>query len=274
MILRHYSCAIPPHNNALCNTNTTLETIRLKQYIRNMKNVFLFFLLITIALPSFSLPFNEKLSHDNVQALEKGEIISRNIGKYKNISIQGDNAGITRIKEEIKNLNPNYLVELTQIRPYKGNEDLAQKLRSILEDIPSYAGIQYWSVQHERYYDLYKTAEVIEKQTLDEKTTRYIADLFMEPFSTIHSIITLEQTDDYLLYTMENTNNLKFNDKILCVNKNNMKSAILLFRDGDNWIIYGLGGCKALKIAIFEERIERSFINRIKTFCNYIYEKI
>ena len=251
-----------------------LEIIRPKQYSKSMKKILLCFLIATVALPSFSLPFNEKLSDDDVRTLEAGTVLSRNIGKYKNISIQGENPGIDRIKEEIKNLNPNYLVELLQVRPYNGNENLAQTMRAVLEDIPSYAGIQYWSVQHDRYYDLYETAEVLEKQTPDEKTTRYIADLFMEPFSTIHSIITLEQTDDYLLYTMENTNDLRFNGKFLCVKKNNMKSAILLFRDGDNWIIYGLGGCKALKVALFEERIERSFINRIKTFCNYIYEKI
>jgi hypothetical protein len=53
-----------------------------------------------------------------------------------------------------------------------------------------------------------------------------------------------------------------------------MKSVILLFRHEDNWILYGVGGVKALKVSFLEKRIETSFINRIKTFCNFVFTKI
>ena len=49
---------------------------------------------------------------------------------------------------------------------------------------------------------------------------------------------------------------------------------ILLFKDEDNWILYGIGGVNAPKIPFFSERIEVSFINRIKTFCNFIFTKL
>lgn len=221
-----------------------------------------------------ALPFNSKLSESDKETLNKGEVLIKNIEKLKNAAIEGDNPGIALIREEISDLSPNYLAEIIQIRPYEGNEDLMQKMRSVLEDIPNYAGIQYWSVQHERYWDLYSSAYIVGQEKISDTAVKYNADLYMAPFGTIHSPILIEQTDDYLFYVSGNTNDLKYEEKITCIKKNNMKSAILLFRDGDNWILYGLGGCKAMKVAMFQERIERSFINRIKTFCNYVFTKI
>lgn len=225
-------------------------------------------------IPAAALPFNAKLSESDRETLEKGDVLIKSIDKFKNASIEGENPGIARIREEIKSLEPNYLAEIIQIRPYEGNEDLPQKMRAVLEDIPSYAGIQYWSVQHERYWDLYSSAVVVGQEKISDTALKYNAELYMQPFGTIYSPILIEQTDDYLFYMSTNTNDLKFERKLTCVKKNNMKSAILLFKDGDNWILYGLGGCKALKVALFQERIERSFINRIKTFCSYVFTKI
>ena len=221
-----------------------------------------------------ALPFNSKLSEADKETLNKGEVLIKSIDKFKNAAIEGNNPGIARITEEIKELEPNYLAEIIQIRPYEGNEDLMHKMRSVLEDIPNYAGIQYWSVQHERYWDLYSSAYIVGQEKINDTAVKYNADLYMAPFGTIHSPILIEQTDDYLFYVSGNTNDLKFEGKFTCVKKNNMKSAILLFRDGDNWILCGLGGCTAMKVAMFQERIERSFINRIKTFCNYVFTKI
>ena len=105
-----------------------------------------------------ALPFNSKLSEADKETLNKGEVLIKSIDKFKNAAIEGNNPGIARITEEIKELEPNYLAEIIQIRPYEGNEDLMHKMRSVLEDIPNYAGIQYWSVQHERYWDLDSSA--------------------------------------------------------------------------------------------------------------------
>jgi hypothetical protein len=100
------------------------------------------------------------------------------------------------------------------------------------------------------------------------------ADLTMEPFGKIHTTIELDSTPDYVYYVSTNDNELWYFDKFKCVNPNKMKSAILLFRDGDNWILYGAGGVNAIKVLFLEKRIETSFINRIKTFCNYMFDKI
>jgi hypothetical protein len=203
----------------------------------------------------------------------EGKVLIRNIDKYKNMCIEGTNPGIVKLREIVKEQAPNYLAEVIQIKPYEGNENLQEVIRSALENISDYAGIPYWSERHQRYWDLYSSAAVVGSFQVNETTKQINADLYMEPFGLIHSPILIEQTDDYLLYNTTNNNNLKF-EGFTVVKKQNMKSVILLFRHEDNWILYGVGGVKALKVSFLEKRIETSFINRIKTFCNFVFTKI
>ncbi len=254
-----------------------IATPPLSRYTSHMKHThILSFFFFTAAFSMFAeaLPFDSTLSEQDRSDLNAGKIVVRTIDKYKNMSVQSANAGVEKLRAEIKDLNPNYLAEVIQIKPYKGNEDLMQKFRTALEDIPDYAGIQYWSVQHERFYDLYSTATVVGKVQHDENTVQYNADLEMEPFGIIHTPIIIEETADYLLSYSTNNNTLKFDGKYNCVGKRNMKSAAVLFRDGDNWILYGVGGAKAFKIPMLEKRVATSLVNRIKTFYNFIYEKL
>jgi hypothetical protein len=213
------------------------------------------------------------LSETEKQELMEGKVLIRNIDKYKNMCIEGSNPGIVKLREIVKEQAPNYLAEVIQIKPYEGNENLQEVIRSALENISDYAGIPYWSERHQRYWDLYSSAAVVGSFQVNETTKQINADLYMEPFGLIHSPILIEQTDDYLLYNTTNNNNLKF-EGFTVVKKQNMKSVILLFRHEDKWILYGVGGVKALKVSFLEKRIETSFINRIKTFCNFVFTKI
>lgn len=238
-----------------------------------MKKIFTFFTLYLISLAGFALPFNSKVTEEDLKTLSEGKVVARNIDKFKNIGIESDSPLVERMKAQIKDLSPNYLAELIQIRPYEGNEDLPQKLFDVLSDIENYAGIQYWSVRHERYYDLYSSAKILKQEKISDSRFTYETELYMEPFGTIETPISIEKGEDYLIYTNSNANSLKVKG-MTAVKARNMKSVILLFKDGDNWILYGIGGCKAPRIAMFESRIETSFINRIKTFCSYVFTKI
>lgn len=237
-----------------------------------MKKIIILFTLF-ISIPVFSLPFNSLLSQKEKDDLLNGQVLIRNIDKYKNMCIEGSNPGIQKLREIVDEQNPNYLAEVIQVKPYEGNENLQEVVRSALENISDYAGIPYWSERHQRYWDLYSSAVVVGSSQINETTKQINADLYMEPFGLIHSPILIEQTDDFLLYNTTNNNNLKF-EGFTVVKKQNMKSLILLFRYEDKWILYGVGGVKALKVSFLEQRIETSFINRIKTFCNFIFTKI
>ena len=65
-------------------------------------------LVIALLFTAFTLTaqvFNNKLTSDEQQRLANGELIIRNIGKAKNISINGVNATLSKTVDTIKELN-------------------------------------------------------------------------------------------------------------------------------------------------------------------------
>lgn len=227
------------------------------------------------------LPFNDRLTAEDEKVLSSGAVIARSIDKLKNASLVDNHAASGAMLLAIKNMNPNYLAEMIQIRDVKKFPDLLDRLESVLLDIPHYAGIPYWSEQHQRFWDLYEKAEITNKRdkdpsdllTSDGRGVEVDAALYMEPFGDIDSLITFYRGEDYLLFINENKNTLKLKG-MNAVSKGKMKSAILVLRSGDSWVLYALGGCKTFKIAGFQKRIETSLINRIKTFINYVFTNI
>ena len=234
-----------------------------------------FFCAVLCAFSASALPFNNKLSKAELAELEKGKVIVRNISRASNMCLEASSESAQKIIRDISDLNPSYLAEVIQVRPYAGNEDLPARLEDALMNISNYVGIPYYSERHERYYDLYSEAEIKDDFIGEDGLTRKVkADLTMEPFGRIETSITIDAPGDYVYYVSTNDNTLVYEERFKCVKPKNMKSAILLFRDGDNWILYGAGGVKAIKIIFLEKRIETSFINRLKTFCNFIFEKL
>lgn len=238
-----------------------------------IRKILLISFLTMLPFLATALPFNSKLTETDAATVQNGEVLIKSIDKAKNMAIESQNPGVQKLVDLVKDHAPNYLAEIIQVKPVSGNEDLAERLSAVLEDVEGYAGIPYWSVHHERYFDLYETAVIDSQKMLDEHTKLIDASIDIGPFGVTKTPITIEKTDDYLLYVMTNDQSLRHKG-ITCVKKNNMVSIILLFKDGDNWILYGIGGVKAPKIAMFEERIETSFINKTKTFCSFVYSKL
>lgn len=222
----------------------------------------------------FASPFNEKLTPKEQEFLSTGEILIRNINYKKNICLKSELFPFAdELLSIINNLNPKYLAEIIQYKPYKGNEDLPQKLEQLLNNIPEYAGIPYYSERAQAWYNLYDSAEITE--TFEENNIKTIkATLKMQPFDTVYETITLKTDKETVLYTAQNENKLRYLDKFDCIWPQKMKICILLFKDGDNWVLYGIGGVNAPRIPFFTERIQTSFINRINTFCTFIFGKI
>lgn len=222
----------------------------------------------------FASPFNEKLTPKEQEFLSTGKVLIRNINYKKNICLKSELFSFAdELLAIINNLNPKYLAEIIQYKPYKGNEDLPQKLEQILNNIQDYAGIPYYSERAQAWYDLYESAEITE--LVAENNVKTIkATLKMQPFDTVYETITLKTDKETVLYTAQNENKLRYLDKFDCIWPQKMKICILLFRDGDNWVLYGIGGVNAPRIPFFTERIQTSFINRINTFCTFIFEKL
>jgi hypothetical protein len=79
-----------------------------------------------------------------------------------------------------------------------------------------------------------------------------------------------------LLYRMENTKAIVVDDfTLVTVAKEGcMQSLIAVFPFEGKLVFYGIGGVNGPTIFFLKERIQVSFINRIKTFCMYVYEKL
>ena len=169
----------------------------------------------------------------------------------------------------MKKLGPNYCAEIIQVIPYEGNENIRDRINAILLNIKDYVGIPYYSERTKKWYELYSSAEITNAKVNGNET---IIDCILEMslFGKFKSLITIEENPDYYFYSLKNMENLIYHHKFTAVKKGNMVSCITVFRDGDNWILYGIGGVDALKVWFIEDRVETSFINRIKTFCNFI----
>ncbi|BDC93297.1 DUF6675 family protein [Treponema bryantii] len=229
--------------------------------------------LITLVFAGFADPFNSRLTENERAKIATGDILIKNINYEKYISLKKGEVTLgDKLLSEIHDLNPKYLAEVIQIKPYKGNEDLPQRLETILNNVPEYAGIPYYSERHDAWWDLYDSAEIVE--TIDRSDGKTIkAKLLMEPFDIVQEDIVLTRGSDSILYSAVNTNKLRYLDKFDCIWPRKMKICILLFRDGDNWVLYGIGGVNAPRVPFFTERIQTSFINRINTFCSFIFKK-
>ena len=224
--------------------------------------------------------FNNNLSADEKARLENGEVLVRNIGNAKKISLNEINKDAESVISTVKALKPPYLVEIIQKIPYEGNEQIFDILRKELTDVESYVGIPYFGQRTQRWYDLYSSAVVLSKAETAE-TSNILANLEMSPFGIITTNIDIVQKEDMLLYSSNNTEPVKIQDSgvkivdgMTCAKANAMKSFVYAFREGDSIILYGLGGVNAPNVIILKDKIDNSFINRVTTFCKYIFSKL
>lgn len=238
-----------------------------------MKKRFLFVFLISLFSLSFADTFNKKLTEEEQTYLASGKVLIKNINFQKNISLnQNVNPYADELLKIMDDLNPKYLAEIIQYRPYNNNETFDEVLYDLLYNVPDYAGIPYYSVRAEEWYDLYEWAKIQDVKK-DDTLTTLKCQMYMDPFDIVEETISIKKEDDMVLYVAQNENLLRYLNKFDCIWPKKMKIAILLFRDGDKWVFYGIGGVNAPRIPFFTERIQTSFINRINTFCSFIFNK-
>ena len=239
-----------------------------------MKKSFLFSTIFAfIALVSVQAEiFNSKLSSDEKQKLENGEVLIRNIKSMKDVCVK-ENDSSSRILATMKKLDPAFVAEVIQIRPVEGNENLIEEIDSTLCNIGDYVRITYYYDRQQKWYELYSSAEI--KKITEEKNDKQIdCILEMSLFGKFNSQINVTKDENFYFYELKNMENLIYHEKFTAVKSKKMVSCMTVFRDDDNWVLYAIGGVDVPKLWFLKDRIETSFMNRIKTFCNFIFSKI
>lgn len=225
-----------------------------------------------ISMDKLDFLFNKNISSDEKKQLQEGQLLIRNIGNAKKICLSETTITSRDVINTMKELKPAYLAEVIQIRPYKGNETLLEELRPILLDIKGYVGIPYWSVRNNKFYDLYSSAQ-INSSSIEATHSEITTTLEMDPFGFIDMKISETNNENELFFVMTNTSQIQYYD-LNIIKPDKMKSLVYVFREGDYIILYGIGGVNAPSIFFLRDRIETSFINRIKSFCQFMFEKI
>ncbi|MGN0728812.1 DUF6675 family protein [Treponema sp.] len=229
--------------------------------------VFLAGLLIFSSAVS-AFPFNEKLSGQELESALNGNVLIRNISSYKNICLDIDNDEVNECLQELRELNPRYFVEVLQIRKVKPDDRIIEKLSSILLNVDSYTKIPYYSERYGTTTPLYSYCSVLSRLNSGGLYS-FTADMTMPPFEMYTAEISIKTDyENFLLYKSRNLNDMNC-ISFVRVKENCLRSVIFAFRDGDSWIIYGVGAAKAPKLKIFTSRIETAFISRVKAFCSY-----
>lgn len=250
-----------------------------------LKNKLFFSILLSIFAISFAFAGDSPLklanfSTEELAKLENGEVLIRNIGNAKKVSLRPFCNTASQLVNTITELRPPYLVEIIQKIPYEGNEEVFDILRKELTDVESYVGIPYFGERTGRWYKLYSSA-VIDSKTENENSVDMQTRLEMSPFGIIPTHILIEQGENELFYSSVNTEPVKIKDSgvkivdgMTCAKTEKMKSFVYAFKMEDSIYLYGLGGVDAPNVPILKSKIDNSFINRVTTFCKFIFEKL
>ena len=219
--------------------------------------------------------FNERLSDSDKMTLENGGVVLRSVSSMKKLCVRSDAGLVSKLVVEpmSEKIKSGYIAEIINFRPYKGNEDLIERINEAMSDFLSYTDIQFFSERHQRYFPLYNYAEVTGTKVEGNKTT--ISEILeMSMFGRFHSEITVENNGDHFLYKLKNTDKLKFKGLITVIKPEGMCSVVAVFRTGENWMIYAVGGANIVRIPIVNMRAEPAFTSRVKAFADFVFKKI
>lgn len=226
---------------------------------------------ISISDSNISYLFNTRLTESEKSSLLSGNFVFNSIGSVKNVR-----ANLTKETEQdietVKKVKPNHLIEVIKILPYEGNENLIETIALIMQDINAYTEIPYYSERNEKEYHLFEEAEIL---STSEKNGILVIDerLLMNPFKSYTARVEAENRGDYYFYTLKNTERVKY--KFLnAIKPEKMIAGVSVFRLGENWVIYALGGAYVFHGPFFNDFIESEFCGRIKAFVIFMFNRL
>ena len=216
--------------------------------------------------------FNERLTGKEILALRKGEVVTNSIGKVKYARIKNI-PETEQLISAVKKVSPNHLAEIIKILPYKGYENITETVSKMLKNEESYTKVPFYIDDDGDIHYLYADAKILDIKEDDGK--EIITEKFlMRPLDYFTAKIEAEKRGTYFFYHMNNINRVRYKSFFSAVGKKKMIAVISIFRYGDNWIIYALGGVDIIKIPFIDKAVDRAFYRRIKAFCLFTFANL
>lgn len=216
--------------------------------------------------------FNDRLTGREILALRNGEVVCNSIGKVKYARINHIPETM-RLISAVSQVGPNHLAEIIKILPYEGYENLMETVSRMLRSEESYTKVPFYVDDDGRTHYLYADARIESVEESDGK--QVIMERFlMRPLDYYTARIEAERQGGCYFYQMRNIDRVRYKSFISAIGKGKMIAVISIFRYGENWIIYALGGVDIIKLPFIDKAVDRAFYNRIKAFCLFTFEKL
>jgi len=234
------------------------------------KFLFLFFCFVLAGIAfsqemSYEGIFDSTWSAEEIESLERGEIVIRNIGKMKRRSIKnGLSPFVDEMIGDFEEVNPNYLAEIIYKMPAEKNESVIEQAVDIFSDISLYKEIIYTDEKKDKSTPLFPLTELVEREDSNGEI-RIASHLRMDMLSDYGSELVIKSAADDFFFEQRNTTPLKWHS-ITAVGAQKMVAGICCFKYGESYYVYALGGIRAPRIPLVMREIDRQFLGRIEDF--------
>ena len=221
---------------------------------------------------NFPPSFASKWKQSELQDLQNGKIVIRNIRKCKNVSLErGINPCADKAIQVAENANANYLAEIVYKMPKESNSGIISQAVQVFEDINLYKEIIYSDEKKGSNRNLFPLVEQRYRRDGDG-WIQIGSHLKMDMLSAYDSELKIEWGVNGFFFKQRNVTPLYWRS-FKAVKEGHMIAGIACFQWGGDWYVYALGGVNAPRVPFVIAEIERQFIGRIKDFTVFYINK-
>jgi hypothetical protein len=218
------------------------------------------------------LPFTG-ISPEDRARLEAGEYVFRNLDSPEEISFRGTGGEADHIRSVLKEVDPNFVAEIMMVIPVDRERDNLEYIRERLLDVTLFDGIPYYSERNEKFYPLYANTKILSSEETSSGRNTVVAYHKMKPFDPQELIYHYTLNDGVFLFESRNHGHLYYKG-VRAVREGNMVSLLWIRDEGENLVVYGVGGASAFTFfGLFGERLNDSFVGRVNAFFSWFHEK-
>ncbi|MHB8129605.1 MAG: DUF6675 family protein [Mobilitalea sp.] len=237
------------------------------------------FIACFIMQPVFAAGVFDQVSETEIKSLDRGEAIIRPL---RDVNRMGLSPQVSQEAKELRarvlKLKPNYITEFMQVISVADlGESVAiqDKLVKALADVKGYIKIPYWSERFQTTYDLFDKMIIVDsRKTEDEYTIEVLQH--MKPFNDFRAEYRYSYRHGFVRFSSVNLEPIVYTpNNFSSVSPGGMIWELYAFESAGKLNVYGIGAVKAFDfLGIFRDRLEPSFMGRVKAFFEYVSQKM